>query len=63
MQVHILKTRFPEAFRDVCKIPIELYILEGAIMQVETDRWSRKITDQDITLLQITFTDPVLAQE
>lgn len=38
------------------------FFLEAAIMQVETDKWCRNIMDQDIILLQITVTDPVLAQ-
>jgi len=61
MEAHIFKIRFPEASRDAHKNPTELYFLEPAIMQAEADRWCRNITDQDIILLQITFTDPVLA--
>ena len=63
MLVHMFKVRFLEASsRNACKNSMEFYFLEAAILQVETDRWGRNITDQDIILLQITFTDPVLAQ-
>lgn len=39
-----------------------IFFLVSAVVQVETDKWCRNIMDQDIILLQITFTDPVLAQ-